>query len=124
MKKTVRSLWTILISSLTLGIIQYFFVGLYSAVFLIVVFAFYFFIPLLIFAFPLQYKLNKKPRKFSIIYLLYYLLLSFIANLVVFYISLSPVYPPIITRHELYMYTGVSAVVYWFWDSIFAQKNI
>ncbi|WP_438823814.1 UPF0715 family protein [Bacillus sp. JJ675] len=63
MKKTYLAK-TIFFSSLTLGFIQYYSVGLFSMIFLIIAFAVYFFVPLLIFAIPLQYVLNKKPKKF------------------------------------------------------------
>ncbi|MFJ5964176.1 UPF0715 family protein [Bacillus sp. NPDC093026] len=63
--------------------------------------------------------LNKKPKKFSFIYFFYYLFLSLLANLLLFYVFVSSVYPLTITRVELYFYAFVSALVYWFWDSIF-----
>lgn len=124
-RNIMRSLtMTILLSSLSLGVIQYLIVGLFSEVFLVFVFTLYFFIPLLVFAFPLQYVLNKKPKKFSFIYFFYYLFLSLLANLLIFYVFVSSVYPLTITRVELYFYAVVSAVVYWFWDSIFLNIKI
>lgn len=115
---------TILLSSLSLGLIQYYISGAFSEVYLIVIFPLYFFIPLLIFAIPLQYVLNRKPKRFSFVYFLYYLFVSLVANFLLFYINASPAYPPLITRPEIYFYSVVSAIVYWFWDSIFYKKRM
>ena len=114
---------TLLFSSLTLGFIQYYNVGLFSMTFLIIAFAVYFFVPLLIFAVPLQYVLNKKPKKFSPVYFLVYLLMSLAANFLIFYLMSKPFQPPLHTRTEIYWYGVVSGIVYWLWDSICAQKK-
>lgn len=122
MKKTYLAK-TIFFSSLTLGFIQYYSVGLFSMIFLIIAFAVYFFVPLLIFAIPLQYVLNKKPKKFSPVYFLVYLLMSLASNFLIFYLMSEPFHPPLYTRPEIYWYGTVSGIVYWFWDSICAQKK-
>ncbi|MGR3206653.1 UPF0715 family protein [Bacillus glycinifermentans] len=122
MKKTNLAK-TIFFSSLTLGFIQYYSVGLFSDTYLIVAFAVYFFIPLLIFAIPLQYFLNKKPKKFSPVYFLFYLLFSLASNFLIFYLLSGPYQPPLYHRSEIYFYGAVSGIVYWFWDSICAQKK-
>lgn len=118
-----KFIWTIVLSSLSLGFIQYLIAGVYSAVFLIVIFAFYFFVAYLIFALPLQYLLNKNPKRFSFVYFLYYLLLSLVANFLIFYSQSTPSYPPLITRPKIYFYSLVAAIGYWFWDSVFSQKK-
>ncbi|MFT0800582.1 UPF0715 family protein [Bacillus swezeyi] len=124
MKKLASLAMTILFSSLVLGLIQYFITDALSEVYLIIVFPFYFFIPLLIFAIPLQYVLNKKPRKFSLVYFIFYLLMSLVANFLIFYMANLPSYQPLFTRPDIYFYGVVAAIIYWFWDSIFAQKKI
>lgn len=120
MKKLIL---TIVFASLSLGFIQYLIAGAYSAVYLIPIFACYFFVPYLIFALPLQYFLNKNPKRFSIVYFIYYLLLSLVANFLIFYSQSIPEYPPLITRPKVYFYTFITAIGYWFWDSIFSQKK-
>lgn len=96
MKKMAGFTITILFSSLTLGLIQYLITGAFSQIYLIIVFPFYFFFPLLIFAIPLQYVLNKKPKKFSFVYFLFYLLVSSAANFLLFYLASIPGYPPLL----------------------------
>ncbi|MFC9655457.1 UPF0715 family protein [Bacillus subtilis] len=113
----------VVFSSLSLGFIQYLISGAYSAYFLILVLPFYFLIPYLIFALPLQYLLNKyHPRRFSVVYFLLYLILSLVANFLIFYSHSVPGYPPVLARPEIYFYTFATAIVYWFWDSIFSQR--
>ncbi|MEC1437471.1 UPF0715 family protein [Bacillus sonorensis] len=124
MKKMAGFTITILFSSLTLGLIQYLITGAFSQIYLLIVFPFYFFFPLLIFAIPLQYVLNKKPKKFSFVYFLFYLLVSSAANYLLFYLASIPGYPPLFARLEIYFYSVVAAITYWFWDSIVAQKKI
>ncbi|MCM3191449.1 UPF0715 family protein [Bacillus subtilis] len=63
-----KFIFPIVFSSLCLGFIQYLIAGAYSGVYLISIFACYFFVPYLIFALPLQYFLNKIPKRYSIVY--------------------------------------------------------
>ncbi|KAA0840124.1 MULTISPECIES: UPF0715 family protein [Bacillus] len=123
MKKIKHFSLTAIVSSLCLGLIQYFITGAFTEVYIILVFAFYFFLAYLVFALPLQYFLNKKTsKKFSMIHLIYYLGLSLVANFLIFFFHSTPAYPSLIERPEVYFYSCAAAIIYWFWDSIFTNS--
>ncbi|MGE7661369.1 UPF0715 family protein [Peribacillus sp. NPDC097197] len=79
-------------------------------------FAFFFY---LFFASPIQYKLNKKPRKFSLVYLMIYVVFSFLFMLIPAYDSASN---PFVTSNY-YVMASLAAIVFWIADSIFLQKK-
>ncbi|ATH94726.1 membrane protein [Bacillus glycinifermentans] len=75
----------------------------------------------LIFATPVQIFLNRNPQKFHGWYLVTY----FIVSLVVCGIlALLTDYGLIVFLwYKLYVFSFLLALVYWFWDSVFIQKN-
>ncbi|HWJ78596.1 MAG TPA: UPF0715 family protein [Niallia sp.] len=89
----------------------------------VIVISFYVCIPYLLFAIPLQIILNKRPRKFNMIYLFIYTLLSFVA-VFLYNVVLFAVEPTSIVEKRLYYSLSFgAAVIYWFWDSVFLQKK-
>ncbi|MBU8786140.1 MULTISPECIES: UPF0715 family protein [Bacillus] len=75
----------------------------------------------LIFATPVQIFLNRNPQKFHV----WYLVIYFIVSLVVCGIlALLAGYGLIVFLwYKLYVFSFLLALVYWFWDSFFIQKN-
>ncbi|MEK3803265.1 hypothetical protein ABEX95_21335 [Bacillus subtilis] len=51
------------------------------------------------------------------------MLLSLVANFLIFHSQSIPEYPPLITRPKVYFYCFITAIVYWFWDSVYTQKK-
>ncbi|MDH5159522.1 UPF0715 family protein [Heyndrickxia oleronia] len=79
-------------------------------------------IPYVLFAVPLQIILNKRPSKFSVLFLLYYILLSFIGVLLCcMVLNTQPI--ELVNTKYYYVLSIAAAVFYWFWDSVFLQKR-
>ncbi|AIU83990.1 MULTISPECIES: UPF0715 family protein [Bacillus subtilis group] len=79
------------------------------------------FVAYFIFATPIQLFLHRKPQKFNIRYLLVYFLSAFIVCSV---LALLTDYGLIVfVRYELYVFSFLLALIYWFWDSVFLQKK-
>lgn len=79
-------------------------------------------IPYVLFAVPLQIILNKRPSKFSVLFLLFYILLSFIGVLLCcMVLNTQPI--ELVKTKYYYVLSIVAAVFYWFWDSVFLQKR-
>ncbi|MEB2290418.1 UPF0715 family protein [Priestia megaterium] len=78
------------------------------------------FISYTIFGLPISLLLTKKLPRFSIISLLWYLLISSI----VYYIFYNLTYNPVsfIKNYEVYIYIVSTSVVYWFWYNILVPK--
>ncbi|MEC1590087.1 UPF0715 family protein [Bacillus sonorensis] len=83
--------------------------------------SFFMFAAYFIFAAPVQIFLNRSPQKFSSRYLVAYFIISFAVcataalllgnGLIVF------------VWYKLYLFSFLSALIYWFWDSVFFQKK-
>ncbi|MGG4420142.1 UPF0715 family protein [Bacillus subtilis] len=83
----------------------------------------YAFIPYTIFAVPLQILLRKKVKKFSVQYLLIYIVVALIA-LFLFSLASDPSYVLTEVKHVNFYYLSfVAAAVYWFWDSVFIKNQ-
>ncbi|PRS08758.1 hypothetical protein C6W22_11295 [Bacillus atrophaeus] len=115
--------YVLLLSAFTMSVI-------YSVVYVqafvtaaLVTMAFYFLFPYLVFALPLQVVLNKKPKRFSPLYLLYYLAAAFVANGIIFSVLQSADQPPLLQNKAFYLFGVLTAVVYWFWDSVLGEKK-
>ncbi|MEW7871418.1 UPF0715 family protein [Bacillus velezensis] len=114
--------YTVLLSAACMSVIYSI---LYVHQFIIAAFismAFYFLFPYLIFALPLQYFLNKKPKRFHPLYFLYYLGVSFIANGIIFGL-LQPSGQSLLSNSAFYIFAVLTAVVYWVWDSVLLQRQ-
>ncbi|WP_155729090.1 UPF0715 family protein [Bacillus atrophaeus] len=79
--------------------------------------------PYTIFAVPLQILLRKKVKKFSVQYLLIYIVVALIA-LFLFSLASDPSYVLTEVKHVSFYYLSfVAAAVYWFWDSVFIKNQ-
>lgn len=84
-----------------------------------IVFGFYYFIFYVLFAIPIQLKLNQTPKKYNIIYLLIYLFGALVASALAIIVMVGG--NPFITIG--YYFTAIfGSVVFWFFDSMFLQK--
>lgn len=79
----------------------------------------YFFIYLII-ASPIQFKLNQKPKKFNIIYLIIYGLGSAIVTAI---IAKFFGYENLFISSTFYTITILSALTFWLFDSVFLQSK-
>lgn len=114
--------YTVLLSAFTMSV-------LYSVIYIhsfiiaaLITMAFYFLFPYLIFALPLQIMMNKKPKRFSPLYLLYYLVAAFIANAIIFGV-LQPSGQSLFQNTAFYLFAVLTALIYWIWDSVLLQKR-
>ncbi|MGG3032961.1 UPF0715 family protein [Bacillus stercoris] len=77
----------------------------------------------LIFAAPVQYFLNRNPKRFSLKYLLIYIFFSFLMWLI-FAITTDPKTTiDFLMGYEIYLFSISFAVDFWFWDSVFLQSK-
>lgn len=92
----------------------------YIPYFLISVILFIFY---LIFAAPVQYFLNRNPKRFSLNYLLIYIFFSFLVCLI-FAITTDPKTTiDFLMGYEIYLFSISFAVIFWIWDSVFLQNK-
>ncbi|MGX2959814.1 UPF0715 family protein [Peribacillus sp. JNUCC 23] len=118
----VRILFCSILSGLFLSLVVLFFTSydLFSFVYII----FYWVIFAVIYLFtgaPIQYLLNKRPGKFSIIYFLIYLIVGTIVNSISF-IIVSDIEQFYLTTIFHFMILS-SSVIFWFMDSTFLQNR-
>ncbi|PAF00610.1 hypothetical protein CHH68_11705 [Bacillus velezensis] len=81
------------------------------------------FIFYLIFATPVQYFLNRKPKRFHLKYLFIYLFFSFLVWLVIAIITDPKNTLGILLGYEIYLFSISFALVFWILDSILVQKG-
>ncbi|WP_445670497.1 UPF0715 family protein [Peribacillus sp. FSL K6-1552] len=81
----------------------------------------YAFILYLIFASPLQFFLNKNPKKFNILFLIIYLLFSFLLIFILFLFTNNDTGPLFISNY--YIVSATTGIVFWVFDSIFLQDE-
>lgn len=84
-----------------------------------IVFSFYFFIFYVLFAIPIQLKINQTPNKYKISYLFMYLFGAFVASALAIVIVVGE--NPLITI-GYYLIAIFASVVYWLFDSMLLQK--
>ncbi|WP_252383868.1 UPF0715 family protein [Bacillus subtilis] len=91
----------------------------YIPYFLIVIlFIFY-----LIFAEPVQYFLNRNPKRFRLKYLLIYIFFSFLVWLI-FAVTTDPKTTiDFLIGYEIYLFGISFALIFWIWDSVFLQNK-
>ncbi|WP_306481471.1 MULTISPECIES: UPF0715 family protein [Bacillus] len=127
-KNVARYSLTLALSCITYGIIIGFYGFAYSnfepwMLITIFIIPFYAFIPYTVFAIPLQILLRKKVKKFSVLYLLIYIIVALIA-LFLFSLASDPTYVLTEVQHVNFYYLSfVAAAVYWFWDSVFIKNQ-
>ncbi|MGP3749748.1 UPF0715 family protein [Bacillus sp. 3A_MP1] len=77
----------------------------------------------LIFATPVQYFLNRKPKRFSLKYLFIYFFFSFLVWLF-FALITDPINTlGILLSYEIYLFSISFAFIFWGWDSVFLQNK-
>ncbi|WP_162105578.1 UPF0715 family protein [Bacillus subtilis] len=82
------------------------------------------FIFYLIFAAPVQYFLNRTPKRFSLKYLLIYIFFSFLVWLI-FAVTTDPKSTIDFLRgYEIYLFGISFGLIFWVWDSVFLQNRI
>ncbi|MCY8958187.1 UPF0715 family protein [Bacillus atrophaeus] len=119
--------YTLLISSLSYGLIFGLYMFAYSgfmaiALVTIGIIAFYALITYLVFAVPLQMWLRRRGKKFNLFNLIIYTAIAFVAALS-FFVVTDPTNPLAVLRSfEYYILSIVAALIYWFWDSIFLRN--
>ncbi|MEC1662410.1 UPF0715 family protein [Bacillus halotolerans] len=77
----------------------------------------------LMFAAPVQYFLNRNPKRFSLNYLLIYIFFSFLVWLFFAVITDSKNTLDFLMEYEIYLFSISFAVIFWIWDSIFLQNK-
>ncbi|MEG7333941.1 UPF0715 family protein [Bacillus subtilis] len=77
----------------------------------------------LIFAAPVQYFLNRKPKRFYLKYLLIYLFFSFLVWLFFALITDPMNTLGILLSYEIYLFSISFAFIFWVWDSVFLQNK-
>ncbi|WP_459198520.1 UPF0715 family protein [Bacillus subtilis] len=110
------------LSALSAAVVYVFGIGYdgYIPYFLISVILFIFY---LIFAAPVQYFLNRNPKRFSLNYLLTYIFFSFLVWLI-FAITTDPKTTiDFLMGYEIYLFSISFAVIFWIWDSVFLQNK-
>ncbi|MCM3008477.1 UPF0715 family protein [Bacillus subtilis] len=85
----------------------------------VILFIFY-----LIFAAPVQYFLNRNPKRFSLKYLLIYIFFSFLVWLI-FAVTTDPKSTiDFLMGYEIYLFGISFGLIFWVWDSVFLQNRI
>ncbi|XAP62767.1 UPF0715 family protein [Bacillus subtilis] len=93
----------------------------YIPYFLISVILFIFY---LIFAAPVQYFLNRNPKRFSLKYLLIYIFFSFLVWLI-FAVTTDPKSTiDFLMGYEVYLFGISFGLIFWVWDSVFLQNRV
>ncbi|MDQ0230202.1 UPF0715 family protein [Metabacillus malikii] len=75
------------------------------------------------FVIPLQIFLNRNPMKFNPFYLMSYIVCSFSAVFIIFTVLMNGLTKELLEMEGYYKLCLSSAIIYWFWDSIFLQKK-
>ncbi|WP_326209350.1 MULTISPECIES: UPF0715 family protein [Bacillus subtilis group] len=92
----------------------------YIPYFLISVILFIFY---LIFAAPVQYFLNRNPKRFTLKYLLIYIFFSFLVWLIFAIITDPKTTIDFLMGYEIYLFSITFALIFWVWDSVFLQNK-
>ncbi|WP_326861145.1 UPF0715 family protein [Bacillus inaquosorum] len=81
------------------------------------------FILYLFFAAPVQYFLNRKPKRFNLKYLLIYIFFSFLVWLIFAIITDLKTTIDFLMGYEIYLFSITFALIFWVWDSVFLQNK-
>ncbi|MDI6587221.1 UPF0715 family protein [Bacillus subtilis] len=92
----------------------------YIPYFLISVILFIFY---LIFAAPVQYFLNRNPKRFTLKYLLIYIFFSFLVWLIFAIITDPKTTIDFLMGYEIYLFSITFALIFWVCDSVFLQNK-
>ncbi|WP_185184366.1 UPF0715 family protein [Bacillus subtilis] len=119
--QVLRIIFVHVLSALSAAVVYVFGIGYdgYIPYFLISVFLFIFY---LIFATPVQYFLNRNPKRFNAKYLLIYIFFSFLVWLFFAFINDPKNTLNFLMGYEIYLLCISFAVIFWIWDSVFLQN--
>ncbi|WP_345806324.1 UPF0715 family protein [Bacillus subtilis] len=119
--QVLRIIFVHVLSALSAVVVYVFGIGYdgYIPYFLISVLLFIFY---LIFAAPVQYFLNRNPKRFNAKYLLIYIFFSFLVWLFFAFITDPKNTLNFLMGYEIYLFSVSFAVIFWIWDSVFLQN--
>ncbi|MEC1583954.1 UPF0715 family protein [Bacillus spizizenii] len=120
--QVLRIIFVHVLSALSAAVVYIFGIDYdgYIPYFLISVILFIFY---LIFAAPVQYFLNRKPKRFNLKYLLIYIFFSFLVWLVFAVITDLKNTLDFLMGYEIYLFNISFAIIFWIWDSVFLQNR-
>ncbi|MGY5387333.1 UPF0715 family protein [Bacillus spizizenii] len=120
--QVLRIIFVHILSALSAAVVYIFGIDYdgYIPYFLISVILFIFY---LIFAAPVQYFLNRKPKRFNLKYLLIYIFFSFLVWLVFAVITDLKNTLDFLMGYEIYLFSISFAIIFWIWDSVFLQNR-
>lgn len=119
--QVLRIIFVHVLSVLSAAVVYVFGIGYdgYIPYFLISVLLFIFY---LIFAAPVQYFLNRNPKRFNAKYLLIYIFFSFLVWLFFAFITDPKNTLNFLMGYEIYLFSVSFSVIFWIWDSVFLQN--
>ncbi|MDX6154555.1 UPF0715 family protein [Bacillus subtilis] len=119
--QVLRIIFVHVLSALSAAVVYVFGIGYdgYIPYFLMSVLLFIFY---LIFAAPVQYFLNRNPKRFNAKYLLIYIFFSFLVWLFFAFITDPKNTLNFLMGYEIYLFSVSFAVIFWIWDSVFLQN--
>ncbi|MFD3204018.1 UPF0715 family protein [Bacillus sp. LR_5] len=119
--QVLRIIFVHVLSALSAAVVYVFGIGYdgYIPYFLISVLLFIFY---LIFAAPVQYFLNRNPKRFNAKYLLIHIFFSFLVWLFFAFITDPKNTLNFLMGYEIYLFSVSFAVIFWIWDSVFLQN--
>ncbi|MFP4958915.1 UPF0715 family protein [Bacillus subtilis] len=119
--QVLRIIFVHVLSALSAAVVYVFGIGYdgYIPYFLISVLLFIFY---LIFAAPVQYFLNRNPKRFNTKYLLIYIFFPFLVWLFFAFITDPKNTLNFLMGYEIYLFSISFAVIFWIWDSVFLQN--
>ncbi|OUL06516.1 UPF0715 family protein [Bacillus spizizenii] len=120
--QVLRIIFVHVLSALSAAVVYIFGIDYdgYIPYFLISVILFIFY---LIFAAPVQYFLNRKPKRFNLKYLLIYIFFSFLVWLVFAVITDPKNTLDFLMGYGIYLFSISFAIIFWIWDSVFLQNR-
>ncbi|WP_308315493.1 UPF0715 family protein [Bacillus halotolerans] len=120
--QVLRIIFVHVLSALSAAVVYVFTIDYdgYIPYFLISVILFIFYV---IFAAPVQYFVNRNPKRFNPKYLLIYIFFSFLVWLCFSVITDPKNTLDFLMGYEVYLFSISFAVIFWIWDSVFLQNE-
>ncbi|MCY9186162.1 UPF0715 family protein [Bacillus halotolerans] len=120
--QVLRIIFVHVLSALSAAVVYVFGIDYdgYIPYFLISVILFIFYV---IFAAPVQYFVNRNPKRFNPKYLLIYIFFSFLVWLFFTVITDPKNTLDFLMEYEVYLFSISFAVIFWIWGSVFLQNE-
>ncbi|MGG1228732.1 UPF0715 family protein [Bacillus halotolerans] len=120
--QVLRIIFVHVLSALSAAVVYVFGIDYdgYIPYFIISVILFIFYV---IFAAPVQYFVNRNPKRFNPKYLLIYIFFSFLVWLFFAVITDPKNTLDFLMEYEVYLFSISFAVIFWIWDSVFLQNE-